>query len=148
MTSRAIGFGGVSRISGNDRLAATITFALAAMAVKSVTLDPNKTYGLFMMGAGPADIVVKTTSDAPEAIANGTAKYAATKTYTAAAAAGGYLASVNGVTGVQVTHTKSGAGVDDAPTVAKLGGRYQFRAVEGVVDGDGGLGAYTALTAT
>lgn len=147
MTSRAIGFGGVARISGDERPAPSVTFPLATSVTKNLGgLDPAKKYAIIAVGAGPANLNIQTTGDTPEAVANGTAKYAAAKVYTAIPAAGGVLGVVEGVTGVKVIHIKNGAGTDDAPTVAKLGGRYQVKAVESAKV-DGGLGAYTPVAA-
>lgn len=144
--SKPIGMNGLARIATDNVLSAV--FKATTAATKTIGLDPAKTYGLFASGAGPSDITVQTTSDSQDRIADGTAKYAALKTYAAMAAAGGFLGAINGATGVKVTHVKNGVAVDDAPTVAKLGGRFELRAVAGVPDADAGLGVYTPLTAT
>lgn len=147
--STPIGTAGLVRIAGTtDDKNRRVGFKANALATKYLGLNPEKWYGLFAVGAGPSDITVAVTSDSPQSIANGTAKYGALKTYTNMAAAGGFLGAVNGATGVKVTHVKNGAGVDDVNVVAALSGRFELRAVENVPDNDTGLGIYTALTST
>jgi len=142
--SKPIGMTGLKRIA-NDKQNSMV-FKADAAATKTLALDPSKTYAVFAMGAGPATLTFAATSDSADAIANGTAKYVANRLFTALAAAGGYLGTLGvGATGIKVTHVKSGAGVDDAPTVALLGGRYEVRIVE-AADNTTGFGDYTAVT--
>lgn len=144
--SKPIGQNGLARITEDAKSFAT--FAKPTLATKIIALNPDMIYGLFCTGAGPSDVTLQTTADSKDAIGNGTAKYTAVKTYNALPAAGGFFAALKGLTAVKVTHVKNGVGVDDAGTVAALGGRFQVRAQQGVIGADGGLGAYTPLTAT
>lgn len=143
--SKPIGMTGVARMVSDKGLA--LTFKANGSVTKTQALDPKKTYAVFASGAGPANLSIAASNDDLNSVGNGTAKFAAAKVYTALAAAGGYIGTVGpGASALKVTHAKNGAGTDDAPTVALLGGRYQVRIVE---DGDAstGLGDYTAVTA-
>lgn len=145
--SKPIGRKGLARISDDNF--GVLVFAAATAATKVQALDRSKSYAVIFVGAGPSDVTLAASKDSQDAISEGTAKYAATKTYAALPAAGGFAGVVSGVTAVKITHIKSGAGVDDAPTVVKLGGRFQARFIETAdLDNTTGLGDYTALTAT
>jgi hypothetical protein len=145
--SKPIGRNGLARISDDNF--GVLTFAANTLATKVQGLDRTKSYAVFMIGAGPSDVTLAATKDSQDAVSDGIAKFAALKTYADLPAAGGFAGVVSGVTAVRVTHVKEGAGTDDAPTVVKLGGRFQVRFVETVdLDGTTGLGDYTALTAT
>lgn len=126
-----------------------VTFSETASTVKILSLDRSKAYDVFLAVAGNTNILLQSTMDSPEAVANGTANYAALKTF-AATSAGGYLVgSKKGVTAIKVTQSKQGASADNSVTVAALGGRAQVRAVpnDGTL-GDSGNGSYTALTSS
>lgn len=143
--SKPIGMTGLRRLT-NDAKVKEATFPLDTSVSKVVALDPTKSYAILCSGAGPADLTIEMTADSHDAIANGTARYAPATVYSNIAAAGGFLGNAVGATGVRVTHVKDGVGVDDANTVALLGGRYQVRFVEGGVEADIGLDAYTPVT--
>lgn len=145
-----MGMNGQAYVRSTTAKVRKVTFALATSATKTISLDPSKRYAVFAEGAGPSDVTLAVSGDDPAAIAAGKGKFSANKGYTALAAAGGYLGTVNGGTTLKVTHIKNGAGTDDAPTVAALGGRFQLRAVEigfAIAEDDADLGGYTAVTA-
>lgn len=145
--SHPIGTSGLAR-AALSMAVLSVSFKKTTAETKIIALDPSKNYGLFCSGAGPSDVLVYATKDSKDAVSNGTAVYTAVKTYTAMAAAGGYIGELKNCTAVKVTHTKSGSGTDDAAKVTALGGRFQVRAMEGATGADTGLGSYTALTAT
>lgn len=126
-----------------------VTFTETASTVKILSLDRNKAHDVFLAVAGNTNIALQSTMDSPESVANGTAVYAAVKTFTATSASGYLVGSKKGVTAIKVTQSKQGAVADNSTIVASLGGRAQVRAVpnEGTL-GDSGNGTYTALTSS
>lgn len=134
--------------TGNDGVRRAV--AVAATATTSVIrLDPSTGYLVFLAVAGPTDVTIQATMDTPNSVSDGTANYTTAKGKTNNTA-GGLLAILpKGVTGLKVTQTKNGAGTDDAPTVAKLGGRSVVRCVPTQsADGKTGVTDYTAIALT
>lgn len=134
--------------TGNDGVRRAV--AVAATATTAVIrLDPTTGYLVFLALAGPTDVTIQATMDSPNSVSDGTANYTTPKGKTNNTA-GGLLAILpKGVTGLKVTQTKNGAGTDDAPTVAKLGGRSVIRCVPSAsADGKTGVTDYTAITLT
>jgi hypothetical protein len=133
----------VTGANGVRKATATVNTAVASV----IKLDPAMAHNVFAAVAGPTDFTaVSATTDSPEAVANGTAVYCTAKAKTNVTA-GGLLANLpKGVTALKVTMTKNGAGTDDVPTVAALGGRSQVRCVPvDASDVKTGITDYTAI---
>lgn len=135
-------------VTGNDGVRKAV--AVVSTAVTStIRLDPTTAYLVFLDVAGPTDVTIQTTMDSPSAVSNGRAIYTTAKGKTNNTA-GGLLAILKkGVTGLKVVQTKNGAGTDDAPSVAAIGGRSVVRCVPTTSsDATTGVTDYTAITLT